>query len=77
MALENGALVMHVGPSPNNAGRLEHWHYDTFRARLGSGIDGWGKYGFGMAADGSIGFLTSNDVSFVRVMPPKPASQSM
>ena len=77
VALEDGALVMHVGPSPNNAGRLEHWHYDTFRARLGSGIDGWGKYGFGMAADGSIGFLTSNDVSFVRVMPPKPASQSM
>lgn len=31
VTLENGALVLRVGPS--FVGELEHWHFDTFRAR--------------------------------------------
>jgi CubicO group peptidase (beta-lactamase class C family) len=69
VTLEGAALVLRCGASANNLGRLEHWHYDTFRARLGSGIDGWEKYGFGMANDGSIASITVSDLRFVRVTP--------
>ncbi|MES3025604.1 MAG: serine hydrolase [Pseudomonadota bacterium] len=71
VALEAGVLVLRVGPSPNNLGRLEHWHHNTFRAKMGNGMDGWDQFGFRAAADGSIDAITMFDESFVRVVPAK------
>ncbi len=67
VALEGGALMLRIGLSASNAGRLEHWHHDIFRARLGSGVDGWEKYTFAEAGDGSVGSLTFFDTRFTRV----------
>ncbi len=54
VAHENGQLVLRLGPSPQNAGRLEHWHHDTFRVKLGDGRGGWMYLLFGQGADGTI-----------------------
>jgi hypothetical protein len=75
VAIEGAALALHFGPSPNNAGLLEHWHYDTFRARLGpGGMYGWDKYSFVTDSDGSIGAITNDGMSFVRVKPANSAA---
>ncbi|HEX5345228.1 MAG TPA: serine hydrolase [Duganella sp.] len=69
VALAGDTLVLRFGTAPEMAGRLEPWHYDTFRARLGVGINGWDKFVFGMASDGSIATLRYDEDSFVRVAP--------
>jgi len=69
VTLEGEGLVLRMGSSPEMAGRLEQWHYDTFRARLGVGLGGWEKFVFGMASDGSIASLQYEDASFARVAP--------
>ncbi len=52
--LANGVLTVHIGPLAEQAGRLEHWHFDTFRARLGDGRGGWTYFTFRLAADGTV-----------------------
>jgi len=59
--LVNGALVAHFGPLADNAGRLEHWHYDTFRAKLGDGRGGWTYFTFRLGSDGKIAAVRFQD----------------
>jgi CubicO group peptidase (beta-lactamase class C family) len=69
--VEKGALMFRIGPSPRNAGVLEHWNYDTFRARLGDGRGGWSYVGFTTGLDGSIVSLVANDPTLVFVRVPR------
>jgi len=55
------ALVVHIGPLPEQAGRLEHWHFDTFRARLGDGRGGWRYFTFRLDADGGVRAIRMDD----------------
>ncbi len=69
IAAEAGALVVRFGPAPENRGALEHWHYDTFRARLGDGRGGWTYFTFRIGADGRIAAVRFEDdatLEFVR-----------
>ncbi|HJW32146.1 MAG TPA: serine hydrolase [Holophagaceae bacterium] len=70
---EGDALVLRMGPSPRNAARLAHWHYDTFRGRFGDGRGGWTRVGFTEALDGAIGAVILGDasLSFRKMPPPK------
>lgn len=65
VVLEGGALRMRMGSSPQNAGALEHWHYDTFRVRLGDGRHGWSYVGFSTGVDGGIDALTLGEGAMV------------
>jgi hypothetical protein len=51
---ENGTLRVHAGPAPTMAGTLEHWHYETFRTKLGDGRGEWTWLTFSRAGDGRI-----------------------
>lgn len=68
VGLEQGRLVIRIGPSPLNAGALEHWNYDTFRAKLGDGREGWIPIGFTLGLDGSVAglMLGSPEMTFSR-----------
>jgi CubicO group peptidase (beta-lactamase class C family) len=55
------ALVVRIGPQPERAGRLEHWHFDTFRARLGDGRGGWSYFTFRLDADGGVRAMRMDD----------------
>jgi hypothetical protein len=57
IGLEQGRLAVRIGPSPLNAGVLEHWNYDTFRTKLGDGREGWTPIGFTLGLDGSVAGL--------------------
>jgi CubicO group peptidase (beta-lactamase class C family) len=70
---ENGALVVRVGPSPRNAGTLEHWNFDTFRVRLGDGRGGWTYFGFNTDLDGAISALVLDDATAVFTRDRQPA----
>jgi len=61
VVVENGALVFRMGPSPRNAGVLEHWNYDTFRVRMGDGRGGWSFVGFNAGPDGAMVSLVADD----------------
>jgi CubicO group peptidase (beta-lactamase class C family) len=67
VSLEKGVLAIRMGPSPRNAGTLEHWTYDTFRVRLGDGRGGWTYVAFNSGVDGSIIGLALDDPSMVFV----------
>ena len=66
-----GELVLSIGTSPLNAGRLEHWNYDTFRVRLGDGRGGWTYVGFNTGMDGAVASLAlgSPSMTFAREQP--------
>ncbi len=64
---DKGALTVRMGPSPRNAGTLEHWNYDTFRARLGDGRGGWSYVGFTSGFDGTVNGLVLDNPSLVFV----------
>jgi hypothetical protein len=66
--LEQGRLVVGIGPSPLNAGVLQHWNFDTFRARMGDGREGWTPIGFTPGLDGSVNglILGSPEMTFTR-----------
>jgi CubicO group peptidase (beta-lactamase class C family) len=68
VTLENGSLVARLGPSPRHAGRLEHWHYDTFRVKRGDGRHGWEYLAFTTATDGSVNGIALADgaITFTR-----------
>jgi CubicO group peptidase (beta-lactamase class C family) len=68
VAVEGGALVVRVGPSPRNGGVLEHWHFDTFRTRPGDGRQGWVYLDFDTGQDGAVAALRFSDTMvFTRV----------
>ncbi len=69
VSTEGDAQVVRFGPAPENRGRLEHWHHDTFRARLGDGRGGWTYFTFRVGADGHVAALRFEDqgaLEFVR-----------
>lgn len=57
----NGQLSIEFGPMPENRGTLEHWHYDTFRSRLGDGRGGWTYFTFRMGANGTVAAMRFDD----------------
>jgi hypothetical protein len=48
--------VLHIaiGPRPENAGTLRHWHYERFRVALGDGHEGDSDVVFRTGADGRV-----------------------
>ena len=58
---EGGALTARFGPAPENRGRLEHFHHDTFRAKLGDGRGGWTYFTFRLGADGKVAAVRFED----------------
>ena len=50
----DGKLHMQFGPRPENAGTLQHWHYDTYRVKLGDGRYGSSDVVFRTGADGRV-----------------------
>lgn len=70
IAADGDALTISFGPAPENRGRLEHFHYDTFRTRFGDGRGGWTYFTFRIGSDGAIAALRFEDeasLEFVRV----------
>lgn len=70
VALNNGKLNLRFGPA--FTGDLEHWHYDTFRARLGAAGDTKVFVTFALNAQGKLDTLTlgmpgMSDYPFKRV----------
>jgi hypothetical protein len=61
VAEENGALVVHLGPQADHAGRLEHWHFDTFRTKLGDGRNGWTFVTFRVDGAGTVHAIRLDD----------------
>jgi CubicO group peptidase (beta-lactamase class C family) len=74
--LEHRALTFRMGPSPRNAGVLEHWNYDTFRVRMGDGRSGWSYVGFNTGPDGAIVSLVADDPTLVFVRVPRAGAGS-
>ena len=69
VTLENGALRIALGPLPQNTGTLEHFHYDTFRSRLGDGRGGWTYVTFRLNQVGAVAAVRLQDAAsleFVR-----------
>lgn len=70
IAVEDGHLVMHWSHSPALTADLEHWQYDTFRARMRVKNVADGFVTFSLAADGKVDRITmlpfypSTDFSF-------------
>jgi hypothetical protein len=56
VALNNGKLNLHFGPA--FTGDLEHWHYDTFRARFSTAGDAKVFVTFALNAQGKLDTLT-------------------
>lgn len=54
VTMDGGALHLAIGPSPDNAGPLEHWNYDTFRATLGDGRGGTTTLTFALDPAGKV-----------------------
>ena len=74
---EDGALALHIGPAATQAGRLVHWNYDTFRARLGDGRAGWTYVTFRLDGAGSVRAVRLDDsdaFEFVRLAPARPGA---
>ncbi len=69
VTLVNGTLRLGFGPLAQNAGTLEHFHYDTFRARMGDGRNGWTYVTFRLNQSGTVAAVRLQDAStleFVR-----------
>lgn len=76
VALNNGKLNLRFGPA--FTGDLEHWHYDTFRARLGAAGETKVFVTFALNAQGKLDTLTLGmpgmaEYPFKRVAESKPA----
>lgn len=73
VVLEDGDLTLRIGPSTRLHGRLQHWHHDTFRTRLGDGRGGWSYVHFDTGQDGAITALHLDDKQvFSRPQPRNP-----
>ena len=67
-----GKLHLQAGVGSQNAGPLEHWHYDTFRVTYGDGRGGPSLVQFVLGTDGSVARLLvggSEDYSFTKAPP--------
>nr|AAY89241.1 putative beta-lactamase [uncultured bacterium BAC-L1N9] len=70
LAVEDGHLVMRWSRSPGNTADLEHWQYDTFRARMRLGTTADAFVSFALKPDGTVERMTlapvlpSTDFSF-------------
>jgi CubicO group peptidase (beta-lactamase class C family) len=70
LALEDGHLVLRWAHTPNATADLEHWQYDTFRARMRVGTVADAFVTFALAPNGTIDRMTmapvlpSTDFSF-------------
>jgi len=65
----DGGLAIRFGSSPDTRGTLEHWHHDSFRARLGDGRGGWTWFTFRVDGAGRVAalrFEDASDLEFVR-----------
>ena len=65
VSFENGALRMRFGP--RYSATLEHWQYDTFRARFDDRWNGTQQVTFVIAADGLPARLEAGGATFRRV----------
>jgi hypothetical protein len=65
VTFENGVLRLRY--SPMYAATLEHWQYDTFRARLDDRWDGFEQATFVIGADGLPSRLEIGRAVFRRV----------
>lgn len=66
---QKGQLKIRFGIGAENNGFLEHWNYDSFRARFGDGRYGWSMMQFFLSPDGkvaSIGFDNTDEYRFVK-----------
>lgn len=76
VSLEGGSLRVAFGPSADMTGRVQHWHYDTFRGELGDGRGGASMFVFQLNAAGAVSqvlFEGSDAYAFTRVRNPSPA----
>lgn len=66
---DGNGLQIRFGAGAQNLGRLEHFHYDTFRTRFGDGRYGWSYLKFELTLNGkvsSVSFDGSDEYRFVR-----------
>lgn len=63
VSVESGTLRLAMGPLAQNAGPLEHFHYDTFRAQLGDGRNGWTYVTFRLNQRGQVAAIRLGDAS--------------
>ncbi len=71
---QNGKLKIRFGTGEENDGILQHWNYDSFRARFGDGRYGWTMLQFFLFPDGkvaSIGFENTDEYRFVKTIDQK------
>lgn len=61
VSVSAGRLRIATGTAPHGSGELEHFHYDTFRSRLGDGRNGFSYVTFGIDARGRAMTLRLND----------------
>lgn len=54
-------LEWNIGPLPQNRGNLEHFHYDTFRAMLGDGRNGYTYVTFRLDQHGKVAAVRLRD----------------
>jgi CubicO group peptidase (beta-lactamase class C family) len=67
---QNGKLKIRLGVGAENEGMLEHWHYDSFRVRMGDGRNGWNMLQFALAPDGKISAVSldgSDEYRFLKM----------
>ncbi len=70
----NGKLKIRFGIGEENDGILQHWNYDSFRARFGDGRYGWTMLQFSLSPDGkvaSLGFDDTDEYRFVKTVEEK------
>src|SRR6185503_21017103 len=68
VTLESGALRMRFGP--RDAATLEHWQYDTFRARFDNRWDGTQLVTFTIGADATPSRVEMGGATYRRVTQP-------
>jgi CubicO group peptidase (beta-lactamase class C family) len=67
---DGDGLAVQVGPTAQLRGRLEHWHYDSFRTFLGDSRGGASLLVFTLGADGGVAAVAlfgSDDYRFKRM----------
>lgn len=66
---QEGKLKIRFGTGEENNGSLQHWNYDSFRARFGDGRYGWSMLQFELAPNGkvaSIGLDGTDEYRFIK-----------
>jgi CubicO group peptidase (beta-lactamase class C family) len=74
-----GSLHLRAGGGVQNAGPLQHWHYDTFRVSFGDGRGRPSVVQFALAPDGTVHHLVldgSDEYTFTRAAAPTTVSAS-